>query len=171
MVLLRSVAALLYAFLSLPAQAQEDCYYNFHWGKVDTVNKNFFAEQLSKGSFEIFRDKKAIPKFVLTQFSCFNLRDTLFANPDEEFSSGCMVIDGVPRRQLVLYARRNDIHVIVYKAGGIVLSGNAVYMSFERSKDIDGNTHKLSSFYAGYSPEYINCKTIDDVYDALADDD
>lgn len=102
---------------------------------LNNENLGYFLKNMTD-TFSLSTDKRAIPKYVIDQFYCLT-EDSLFANQNEFFNSGCVQEPGVPRRQLKFYANNTSNVILLYKRGGISLNIVVLFMKFSGNKLAD----------------------------------
>jgi hypothetical protein len=131
------------AFLmcSLVLRAQTNCYYKVDEKRIlDNLNLDVFVRKMQTDSFKFSQDKHTIPAYVREQFDCLT-RDTLLANPGEEWNSTDVhhIVEGQPEttRQLVFYAESKEVMIIGYQKGGIVVFPKVLFMRFLDKRLVD----------------------------------
>ena len=122
--------------VSMTLAAQTNCYFKPDKERIlRNKNLNYFLNN-TRDSFKISYEVKDIPGYIREQINCL-MDDTLLANPNEAYASGCVIYEGVPRRQLVFHAINSSNFIIVYHHGGFVLSTRALFMRFTNTKLVD----------------------------------
>jgi hypothetical protein len=105
---------------------------------LEDKNLPVFIEQISSASFNLYRDKKHIPKAWKKQLDCLTERFDI-ANPNEAFSSSCTDFDSLPSRRLELLLISKNIMVLTYDLGqgGAGVVGVIMFCKFSKNKMID----------------------------------
>jgi len=142
-----------YPLLSI-AQNDNDCNISINKKSIRfNSNLDVFLKSLGNDSFSVSADRNQIPKYIIGKLYC--LIDTL-ANKDEEWSSGCMQFEGIPKRQLLFHAinMQQNTFVIVYKKGGVGVSTFIIMMKLTNKGVLINEQKNVEDIWIGSNSSF-----------------
>ena len=97
-------------------------------------SSRFNSDGIPKEVWTEYQSKDSIPLFLLRELKSHISDSSLFANPNEQFRAGDVILiglnDKLPSRQLRYLGRSNNIWQLTYKHGGIGLHYHFIQSHF-----------------------------------------
>jgi hypothetical protein len=116
---------------------QNNCKYKIDTSKI-LFNENLdpFLIKIKQETFEVSRNKKDIPNFIITALDCWTNNFSI-ANPKELFNATDVRTDNLPDRQLLFLATNQEIFLMTYLLSGIGEQTHILFIKFHDSQIID----------------------------------
>lgn len=111
--------------------------------RIDTAlilsNQNLLPliDILEKSDLTTYERFDSIPEILLTFLKNITHNDFSIANPGEKWQVGCVVIDSLPKRQLINLSVGDNISLLTYYTGGIAVFEHFLIFKYDNKQVVD----------------------------------
>jgi hypothetical protein len=104
---------------------------------IKNQNLDHLISLLEQTAITNYITPTALPPFIRSFFKDLNGADFSLASPGENWQSGCVVLEDLPKRQMTYLGLGNDLVLMSYKTGGIGVSQHILIIQFKGQQVTD----------------------------------